>query len=55
MFSNIGALELGIIAVLILLLFGARKLPEFARGIVQAKEEFKASFSAEDGEASSES
>lgn len=50
MFGNIGALEIAIIAVVILLLFGASKLPEFTRGLVEAKKEFKKSF--EDDESS---
>ncbi|HEX9817964.1 MAG TPA: twin-arginine translocase TatA/TatE family subunit [Patescibacteria group bacterium] len=44
MLQNIGTLEVLIIAAVILLLFGARKLPEFARGIAEAKKEFKKSF-----------
>lgn len=44
MFKNIGPWEILIIAAIILMLFGARKLPEFARGLVQAKKEFKKSF-----------
>jgi sec-independent protein translocase protein TatA len=48
MFQNIGIIEILIIAVVILLLFGASKLPEFARGMVEAKKEFKKSFESED-------
>ncbi len=44
MLKNFGIVEILIIAVVVLLLFGARKLPEFARGLVDAKKEFKASF-----------
>jgi sec-independent protein translocase protein TatA len=48
MFKNIGALEIIIIALVILMLFGAKKLPEFTRGLVNAKKEFKDSFKEED-------
>lgn len=41
MFSNIGTTELTIIALIIILLFGAKKIPEFIRGIGQAVKEFK--------------
>lgn len=47
MLQNIGITEIVIIAVVILLLFGAKKLPEFARGLVNAKKEFKTSFEAD--------
>jgi sec-independent protein translocase protein TatA len=36
-----GALELLIILLVVMLLFGARKLPELARGLGQAKREFE--------------
>lgn len=48
MFRNIGLTEIIIIALVILMLFGARKLPEFARGLVEAKKEFKEGFEKED-------
>jgi len=38
---RLGPTELLIILVLILLLFGARKLPELARGLGQGLKEFK--------------
>lgn len=47
MLQNIGTLEIIIIAVVILMLFGASKLPLFARGVVDAKKEFKDAFSEE--------
>lgn len=47
MLQNIGTTEILIIAAVILLLFGAKKLPEFARGLMNAKKEFKNSFSDE--------
>jgi sec-independent protein translocase protein TatA len=39
--KGIGTTELIIIAVVILLLFGGRKLPELAKGIGDAVKEFK--------------
>ena len=41
MFSGIGTFEILIILFIILLLFGAKKLPELARGIGKASGEFK--------------
>lgn len=40
-FLNLGGQEMIIIFVLILLLFGAKKLPELARGIGKSMGEFK--------------
>lgn len=48
MLKNIGTTEIIIIAVVILLLFGAKKLPEFARGIVSARKEFDENFKDKD-------
>jgi len=44
MFKNIGTVEIIIIAIVLLLLFGAKKLPEFARGLGEASGEFRKSF-----------
>jgi len=41
MFDNIGTVELVIISVVVLLLFGAKKLPEFAQGLGKGIREFK--------------
>jgi sec-independent protein translocase protein TatA len=41
MFKSIGTTELLIIAILLLLLFGGRKLPELGRGLGEAIREFK--------------
>jgi sec-independent protein translocase protein TatA len=41
MFNQIGITEIVIIAVLVLVLFGGKKLPEFGRGIGEAIHEFK--------------
>ena len=39
---GLGAPELLIVAAIVLLLFGSSKLPQFARSLGQAKEEFRA-------------
>lgn len=41
MFDNIGTGELLIISVVVLLLFGSKKLPEFAQGLGKGIREFK--------------
>jgi sec-independent protein translocase protein TatA len=41
MFNNIGSTELIIIVVVLMVLFGSKKIPEFARGLGQASTEFK--------------
>jgi len=41
MFENIGFPELLIILVVILVLFGAKKIPDLAKGIGQGIKEFK--------------
>ncbi len=41
MFGKLGVLELIIIAFIILLLFGGKKIPELVRGIGDAVREFK--------------
>ena len=38
---NLGGGELLIVAAVVMLLFGAKKLPEFARSLGKAKGEFK--------------
>ena len=48
MLRNIGTTEIIIIAVVVLLLFGAKKIPQFARGIIDARKEFDDNF--KDGE-----
>lgn len=42
MFGNIGGAELMLIMLVILLVFGAKRIPEIARGLGQAIREFKA-------------
>jgi sec-independent protein translocase protein TatA len=39
--AGLGAQEMIIIALVVLVLFGARKIPEFARGLGQGVKEFK--------------
>jgi sec-independent protein translocase protein TatA len=41
MFRNIGTTEIIIIAVILLVLFSGRKLPELGRGLGDAIKEFK--------------
>ena len=41
MFGNIGFPELLIILLIVLLLFGAKRLPEIARGLGKSLHEFK--------------
>lgn len=41
MFQNIGTTEIIIIAVVLMILFGAKKLPEFARGLGESGKELK--------------
>lgn len=44
MLKNIGTTEIIIIAVVIVLLFGGKKIPELVRGVAEAIKEFKRSF-----------
>jgi len=44
MLRGIGTTELIIIAVVLLILFGGKKLPELGRGIGEAIREFRKSF-----------
>lgn len=41
MFQNIGTTELLVVAAVVFLIFGGKKLPELARGIGDAIREFK--------------
>ncbi len=41
MFGNLGAPEIILIIVAILILFGAKKIPELAKGIGKGMKEFK--------------
>lgn len=48
MFRNIGLPELLVVLVILLLLFGAKKLPDLSRSLGEAIKEFKNVFSHED-------
>lgn len=48
MLKNIGTTELIIIAVIVLVLFGGKKLPELGRGIGEAIKEFKRAIKGKD-------
>jgi len=41
MFRSLGTTELLIIAVIVLVLFGGKKIPEFFKGLADAVKEFK--------------
>ncbi len=41
MFGNIGTPEILLIVLVILILFGANKIPDFARGLGKGMKEFK--------------
>lgn len=41
MFSNIGTTEIIVIALLILVLFGGKKIPELMRGVGESIKEFR--------------
>jgi sec-independent protein translocase protein TatA len=47
-FKSIGATELIIIAIILLVLFGGKKLPELGKGIGDAIKEFKKSMKGKD-------
>ena len=48
MFNNIGSTELIVVFVILLLLFGGKKLPELGRGIGDAIREFRKSLKSKD-------
>ncbi len=54
MFKNLGTTEIIIIAVVLLVLFGGKKLPELARGIGEASREFRKALNADDSVTKSE-
>jgi len=49
MFKSIGTNELIIIGILILVFFGAKKLPELGKGLGESKKEIKKTFKPKDG------
>lgn len=44
MLANIGSTEIIVIAVIVLILFGGKKLPELAKGLGEAFKEFRNAF-----------
>ena len=48
MFKNIGLPEIIIVAVVLLLLFGGKRIPEFIRGLGDAVKEFRKASKDED-------
>lgn len=44
MFQNIGSTEIIVIAIVLLILFGGKKLPELAKGLGEASKEFRKAF-----------
>ncbi len=48
MFSNLGTGEIIIIAIVLMILFGGKKLPELARGIGEASREFRKALSGDE-------
>lgn len=48
MFRNIGTTEIIIIAVIVLILFGGKRIPEFVRGLAQSVREFRSAVKEED-------
>ena len=47
MFRNIGTTEIVIVLVVLLVIFGPKKIPEFAKGIAEALKEFQGVFRGE--------
>jgi sec-independent protein translocase protein TatA len=45
MFSQIGPLEIAIVAIIAILVLGPKRLPEAGRGVGKSMREFKAAFS----------
>lgn len=50
MLRSIGTTEWVVIALIVLLLFGGKKIPEFFKGIGEAVREFKKASKGSDGE-----
>ncbi|HLE49976.1 MAG TPA: twin-arginine translocase TatA/TatE family subunit [Patescibacteria group bacterium] len=51
MLRNIGTTEIIVVALVLLVLFGGRKLPELAHGIAESIKEFRKAFKGEDKKA----
>jgi sec-independent protein translocase protein TatA len=52
--GNIGPLEIGIVLVIALLVFGPKRLPEFGKGLGRGIREFKGGITGEQHEAEAE-
>jgi sec-independent protein translocase protein TatA len=50
MFSQIGPLEIGIVAIIALLVLGPKRLPEAGRGLGKSMREFKAAITGDSSE-----
>lgn len=50
MFGNVGTTEIIILALVIFVLFGGKKLPELARGLSKASQEFAKGLKGEEAE-----
>ena len=48
MFKNIGLPELLVVLVILLLLFGSKRLPELSKGLGKAVKDFRSSMGSED-------
>ena len=48
MFQSIGITEIIVVAIVVLVLFGGKKLPELAKGIAEAIKEFRKAFRSEE-------
>lgn len=48
MFGSIGPLEIGIVLLIVLVLFGAKRLPELGSGLGRGMREFKEGITGED-------
>jgi sec-independent protein translocase protein TatA len=48
LFSNIGITEILIVAAVLIILFGGKKLPELAKGLAEAIKEFRKAWRNED-------
>jgi len=48
LFRNIGITEIIIVAVVLIILFGGKKIPELARGIAQSIKEFRSAFKSDE-------
>jgi sec-independent protein translocase protein TatA len=47
LFQNIGISEIIVVAIVLVILFGGKKLPELAKGLAQAIKEFRNAFHGE--------